>query len=157
MKKYLILLLTVLSFSLTGCEETSTEPGGTAVEKMAGTWYVNWAQKDAQGAWKDFKAATVNTYNTAANVSTEMWLKDSYKLGAVKVATDYDARIFQTTGDVTIKGGEILSIIDGKVLEGAATTPSGLPADSIVFFVNVKGGDSYKVAGYRRTGFVEDE
>lgn len=31
-----------------------------------------------------------------------------------------------------------LSITDGKVLEGEATTPSGMPADSIVFFVNVQ-------------------
>ena len=50
-----------------------------------------------------------------------------------------------------------LSITDGKVLEGEATTPSGMPADSIVFFVNVQGDDTYKIAGFRRTGFAEDE
>jgi len=42
-------------------------------------------------------------------------------------------------------------------LEGEATTPSGMPADSIVFFVNVQGDDTYKIAGFRRTGFAEDE
>lgn len=40
-----MLLFAVLSFSLTGCEETDVEAGGTAVEKMAGTWYVTWEQK----------------------------------------------------------------------------------------------------------------
>lgn len=39
MKKYLILLLTALSVSFTSCDN-ETEPGGTAVEKMAGDWWV---------------------------------------------------------------------------------------------------------------------
>ena len=48
-------------------------------------------------------------------------------------------------------------LLMGKVLAGAATTPSGMPADSIVFFVNVQGDDTYKIAGFRRTGFPADE
>ena len=43
MKKYLILFLTVLAFSFTSCDE-DTEPGGTAVEKMAGDWWVTYQQ-----------------------------------------------------------------------------------------------------------------
>lgn len=167
MKKYLILLFAALSFSLTGCEETDVEPGGTAVEKMAGAWYVTWEQKDAQGVWQDVLGGTVevDTYNTAANVPTEMWLKETYLLNtALKVATDYAGRTFGMS-ETTIAVNEktwgapkiTLSITDGKVLEGAATTPSGMPADSIVFFVNVQGDDTYKVAGFRRTGFAEDE
>ena len=50
-----------------------------------------------------------------------------------------------------------LDVTDGKVLAGAATTPSGMPADSIVFFVNIQGDDTYKIAGFRRTGFPADE
>lgn len=167
MKKYLILLFAALSFSLTGCEETDIEPGGTAVEKMAGLWNVTWEQKNAQGEWEDILGGTVplNTYNTAANVATEMWLNEGYLLDMpLKVSTDYAARTFQmpetvlevdenTWGVPEIK----LSITDGKILEGAATTPSGMPADSILFFVNVAGDDTYKVAGFRHTGFTEDE
>ena len=38
MKKYIILLLlATVSFTFTACDN-ETEPGGTAVEKMAGTW-----------------------------------------------------------------------------------------------------------------------
>jgi uncharacterized lipoprotein NlpE involved in copper resistance len=45
MKKYIILLLlATVSFTFTACDN-ETEPGGTAVEKMAGTWYVTWEQK----------------------------------------------------------------------------------------------------------------
>ena len=42
----------------------------------------------------------------------------------------------------------VVDVTDGKVLAGAATTPSGMPADSIVFFVNVQGDDTYKIAGF---------
>ena len=153
MKKYLMLLFAVLSFSLTGCEETDVEAGGTAVEKMAGTWYVTWEQKNAQGEWEDVLGGTV------------MWLKEGYLLNtALKVTTNYAGRTFEMA-ETSIAVNEAnwgapkitLSITDGKVLEGEATTPSGMPADSIVFFVNVQGDDTYKIAGFRRTGFAEDE
>ena len=57
-----------------------------------------------------------------------------------------------------------LTITNGKILPGAATTPSGMPADSIVFNVTFNddtyptdyGFDSYRVAGYRYTGFTKD-
>ena len=39
MKKYMILLLASLAFTFVACDN-DTEPGGTAVEKMAGDWWV---------------------------------------------------------------------------------------------------------------------
>lgn len=171
MKKYLILLFAVISFSLASCEK-DTEPGGTAVEKMAGTWYVTWEVKNDQGVWEDILGGTVelNTYNTSANISTEMWLNESYVTSApLKVTTDYKSRAFSLPAETEISPngnnmieaiwGEAITvtITDGKVLEKAATTPSGMPADSIIFFLNVKGDDTYKIAGFRRTGFPEDE
>lgn len=167
MKKYITLLLfATLTFAFTACDD-ETEPGGTAVEKMAGTWYVTWEYKNAQGKWEDALGGTVevNTYNTAANVPTEMWLREGYLLRtAIKVSTDYNARTFEAAEQTIAVSPAMwgapeitLSITDGKVLAGAATTPSGMPADSIVFFVNVQGDDTYKVAGFRRTGFPADE
>lgn len=167
MKKYIALLLLVtVSFAFTACDD-ETEPGGTAVEKMAGTWIVTWEAKNEAGKWEDILGGTVelNTYNTAANVPTEMWVKEGYLLNsAIKVSTDYNARTFSATGQTIAVVPEIwgdskivVDVTDGKVLAGAATTPSGMPADSIVFFVNVQGDDTYKIAGFRRTGFPADE
>jgi hypothetical protein len=107
----------------------------------------------------------LNTYNTAANVPTEMWLKEGYLLNtALKVATNYAGRTFEMAEQTVSVAPEVwgaseitLNITDGKVLADAATTPSGMPADSIVFFVNVQGDDTYKIAGFRRTGFPADE
>ena len=153
MKKYIALLLLVtVSFAFTACDD-ETEPGGTAVEKMAGTWIVTWEAKNEAGKWEDILGGTVelNTYNTAANVPTEMWVKEGYLLNsAIKVSTDYNARTFSATGQTIAVAPEIWG-------DSAATTPSGMPADSIVFFVNVQGDDTYKIAGFRRTGFPADE
>ena len=80
MKKYLILLLTALSVSFTSCDN-ETEPGGTAVEKMAGDWWVtatimqngNEAGDSGAGHFRMY------TYNTAANVPTEIRKVKSWK------------------------------------------------------------------------------
>ena len=60
MKKYIILLLlATVSFTFTACDN-ETEPGGTAVEKMAGTWYVTWEQKNAHENGKMYWAVRWN-------------------------------------------------------------------------------------------------
>lgn len=70
-------------------------------------------------------------------------------------------RTFTTNGAKDNTSYECTVTIDGgKVLEGAATTPSGAKADSIVFYVSFSDdedpGTKYKVSGYRYTGFSAD-
>lgn len=168
MKKYITLLMLAAAFSFAACDvETDIEAGGTSVEKMAGLWTVTIDMLDAND---NVLAADimgghtqVSTYNTAANTSTEMWIDDAKNFWdfKLKVDVDYAARTFTTNGakdntsyDCTV------TIDDGKVLEGAATTPSGAKADSIVFYVSFSDdedpGTKYKVSGYRYTGFSAD-
>ena len=103
------------------------------------------------------------TYNTAANVPTEMWLEDGgnfwdYK---VRVNVDYNARTFTTNDFVENTSYDCgVRITEGKIMEGAATTPSGMPADSIVYMIQFDddpNGLTYKVSGFRRTGFPNDD
>ena len=45
-------------------------------------------------------------------------------------------------------------------MEGAATTPSGMPADSIVYMIQFDDDPNeltYKISGFRRTGFPNDD
>jgi predicted small secreted protein len=169
MKKYLILLFAALAFTLTSCEK-DTEPGGTAVQDMAGDWWVTYEYESSPGVWEDlgFGHFRMTTYNTAANLPTEMWANAN--VGAYlwtfssKVAVDYSAKKFSTTDLVAANNSkyptEKVQIIDGKILTGAAKTPSGMPADSIVFytkFSNDSDALTYKVAGFRRTGFEQDD
>lgn len=164
MKKYLILLFTALTFSLVSCEE-DTEPGGTSVEKMAGDWWVTAHVMDNGVDVGDTGVGhfRMQTFNTASNSVTEMWLEDGahfwdYK---VKVGVDYESRTFSTPNFVDNMAYESkVKITEGKVLENAAKTPSGMPVDSIVYFIQFdddEDGLTYKVSGFRRSGFPADD
>lgn len=165
MKKYLILLFATFAFILSSCE-SDTDPGGTAVEKMAGDWWVTVNVIDnGQDLGDLFGYGHIMnyTYNTAANSATEMWLDDrkgfwNYKL---KVNVDYATRTFSTadfTPNTSYESG--VKITEGKIIENAAKTPSGMPADSIVYMVQFDDdtdGYTYKISGFRRTGFPADD
>lgn len=159
-------------FVMTSCEKD--EIGGTSTEALAGEWYVTADAVDESGnlVYEDFFDMgyfLLNTYNTAANTGSEIWVDDDENFWKFKVKATADIKnlTFQTNGavantkyedcDVTIEGG--------KIIPGAATTPHGTPADSIVFYVSFSddsypadyGYAKYKISGYRYTGLAEDE
>lgn len=165
MKKYIYLLFVIaFAISFQSCEKYV--PGGTAVQDMAGDWWVTYEAESSPGVWEDVNGGhfTLTTYNTAANKSTEMWVNDNGKFWNFKsvVKVDYAAKTFLTTDSVSTNGtpGEKALFTNGKILKNAAKNPTGLVADSIVFFVEFNDdSDSivYKVAGFRKTGFSEDD
>lgn len=180
--------MALMAVAFTGCNpETDEEPGGTAVEKMAGTWTVTFMQSvDEYYAlfegmanpnlsamapeqldkleWEDIYGSgkvTILSSNTAANVNTEMWLVDKNFWGTqIKCNVNYPERTFEAP-EQEVYDGCRMQVIGGKVLEGAATTPRGVPADSIVAYVKYS-DDQYgftymKMSGYRYTGYAEDK
>lgn len=173
MKKVIYSFIMLAAVALTSCEKD--EIGGTATEALAGEWYVtaDWADDNGDVVMEDpFGAGQfiVNTYNTAANVPTEMWLDDlgNYWEFKVKIASDINALTFKTNGAVKDVYNDIdVTIEGGKILPGAATTPHGTPADSIVFYVSFSddyanyqqayGYTKYKFSGYRYTGLASDD
>ncbi len=171
MRKVIYLLMMCAGVLLTSCEKE--EIGGTATKALAGEWVVTVDQVDEAGnlVHKDLFGVghfLLNTFNTAANVPTEMWLDDNggFWEFKVKVDTDCKALTFKTnTPQTDIINGCEVKLDGGKVLLNAATTPSGMPADSIVFYVSFD-DDSYgsaygyakhRFSGYRYTGFAADE
>ena len=122
MKKYIFFLFAVLAFALTACDN-ETEPGGTAVEKMAGDWMVS--ATDANGTQSGY--FMVYTYNTAANVATEMFIEAGGEAPFVykaKMAVEYDARTFTMAdfSDNMLASEEDapakIKVTNGKVEEG---------------------------------------
>lgn len=126
-----------------------------------------------------------NYYYEAKNFDAENWTK--YKDGSIslddykKTAVDtISAGYFVKYGSLDFEVGAVVSdsvfvddvenacniqISDGKILKGAAVTPSGAVADSICFYV-VFSDDQYRahgywdkirVSGYRYTGLAADE
>lgn len=122
----------------------------------------------AKQTWEDVDGkgkVSIMTSNTAANVPTEMWFIDKNFGGSsaapylAKCTIDYKARTFEVK-DAKQSDGSTIDIIGGKILPGAATTPRGVKADSIVAYVKYSGnqdGFTYmKMSGYRYTGYAED-
>ena len=166
MNKYLILLIAAVAFTFVSCNN-DTEPGGTEVKSMSGEWWVTCTFESTPGVWEDAVGGHVkfSTYNTAANKSTEMCLNDLGKIWPFKsvVDVDYTAKTFSTKAAVSTNNAAkptvTVLIKDGKVLKGAAKTPSGLAADSIVFYSTFSDDATtvYKISGFRRTGFPADD
>ncbi len=170
MKKILYLFIATLFFA--SCEKD--EVGGTATQSLAGEWYVTASQvdDDLNVVYDDLFGVgqfMVNTYNTAANVASEMWVSDmgNFWYFAVKVDCDTKALTFSSNGAVANQSYEDcdVTIEGGKIMYGAATTPHGTPADSIVFYVSFSddpypayyGYSKHMISGYRYTGLASDD
>ncbi|MBQ7530632.1 MAG: hypothetical protein IJT12_02880 [Paludibacteraceae bacterium] len=184
MKKILYAILALATLTLASCEKDPI--GGTATEKMAGQWYVQVQGVDAAGTvlYEDEDLYGIGnfwllTYNTAANTADSMWISDvdgAFWEFQVKVACNQSAGTFSAAAGEDILNGATAVITNGKILYGAAKTPSGMPADSIVFEVlfdddpyaapneealgaNFKFAlyDHLRVSGYRYTGLANDD
>lgn len=150
------------------------EVGGTATQTVAGEWVVTVAAADANGTilYEDedlyeLGQIKIFTYNTAKNVPTEMWIDDNEEFWEFKLVVnlDYGNATFSTDDFVDNEYYNCgVKISNGKISFGAATTPSGMPADKIEFDI-VFDDDSYVpaywhhyyISGYRYTGFAADE
>lgn len=178
MKKIVFLIVTVLF--ITSCEKDKI--GSTATEKMAGEWYVIADAIDADGnvVYEDpfgLGRFHLDTYNTSSNSTTEMWINDNENfiysdiddslIFKTKINVDLSLMTFQATDaqNEYRKNKNQVTITGGKIMYGAATTPSGMPADSIVFTLSLSsdtlpatyGYAKYRIAGFRYTGFTADE
>lgn len=171
MKKLVYLVLAFAGFVFISCDKD--EVGGTATESLAGEWVVTADQmvndttilfEDGFGVGK-FK---LYTYNTSNNTSTQMWIDDMKNFWDFKVKVGCDAQGLTFSSDTAVANVSYdckVVVTGGKILPGAATTPSGTKADSIVFFVSFDddgnaakyGYATHKIAGYRYTGLTVDD
>lgn len=175
MKKniFSILSLMLLLFAASSCEKEAI--GGTATEATAGDWYVTMAAVEENGDvfdedWFGLGYHHVITFNTAANKSSEMWLSDEgynsdYFPYKVKVNVDAANATFKVEAADNELADNHVTVTGGKIVKNGTKTPSGVAADYIEFYITFDndtypagyGFASYKVSGYRYTGFTADE
>lgn len=172
MKKVLFAIVALAAVMLTSCEKDPI--GGTATQDMAGQWYVNVQGLDTDGSvlYEDEDLFGIGnfwllTYNTADNKAGEMWISDvdgAFWEFQVKVNCDLASKTFSAKESEDILNGITADITNGKILYGAAKTPSGAKADSIVFDILFSDDpyagafyDRLRVTGYRYTGLVNDD
>lgn len=179
MKKILLSAI-VASFALLSCSP-KFEVENTATESLAGNWMCTIFYSDTLDqelpidsiVWIPYTGAEFITYNTADNVSTQMWINDQEVFWGTfcKIDCDANAKTFGKAGaEYTDEyNGVLQKIWGGKVTYDAAVAPgSGTKCDKIEFFIQFEDdqdalgnpdpfGTTYYVAGYRRTGFPEDD
>ena len=188
MKKslYSIFALMAMLVAFTSCEKDEIE--NTATMEAAGEWHVTFAALDENGEvydndWFGDGVYNIATSNTAANVPNKMYIVDnvnSFVPYQVEVDLDLNNLTFKTTDAENLYGpgnyeaifeedtpfGDKITITDGKIIKNGTTTPSGMPADYIEFYISfsddiVPGmmgiNSKYKVSGFRYTGFADDE
>lgn len=161
MKK--IISIFILSALISASCQKEEEVGGTAIEAMAGEWFVT-ATKTYEGEDESSYDAHFSTYNTAANNASEMWLDDLESFWEMKgkVNVDLASMTFSTSSGVQNEYYDMtFEILNGKILKGAARGPgSNTATDSIYFEVKFSDDDDdtpWVISGYKRTGFLEDE
>lgn len=164
--KYIKYSLILLVFGLVSCD-LGSEPDieGTKLQAMCGEW---WVQVYAAGEDQELGYHLLTTANTADNNETDLITDDHglltpYDYPPIKVISKVNlgGLLFNNTPDLpNLNAGEsAVSILEGKIIKGAATTPGGNKTDSIYvkFEFKTVPGEQYEYAGYRRTGFREDE
>ncbi len=161
--KYFSLCLLIAAMS--ACEKE--EIGGTAVQEMAGEWYVMVDGVDADGnvVFENpfgMSYVTLYTFNTNDNNPNQMYIDDEGSIWAFKVIAnvDYNAMTFSATGAIDEYYGISVDILNGKIVKDGAKSQAGYTADSISFMVKFEDDpyidegywDYLWIHGYRRTG-----
>ena len=160
---YALAASVLLVFSAS-CEQF--DPGQTATQNLAGNWLCT-IYAPGESGWDVYYAAEFVTYNTAANLPTEIWVNDGEGFWGTrcKVAADSDNWTFGAPGVELLDNynGTGQMIWGGKVTENGAKAPgTGTVVDKIEFFIAFADDEEpyaypYYIVGYRRTGFPEDD
>jgi hypothetical protein len=147
-------LVLMVFTTFTSCDEVEDiDVGGTSVEDMSGDWYLEF-----NGSYY-----LMTTYNTAADNGQEMWIDDNQNFWWFKAKCPVNATSLTFAGSdlpSSYDGYDItVTITNGKIEKGTAVTSGGNKSDAISFDIEFSDdpGTIYSLAGYKRTGFAEDE
>jgi hypothetical protein len=153
---YLFLSFALIT-SFVSCDQVESVPDASPVliSEIAGTWVVDMIY-DGDPAGTN----TISIYNTGANDSNLMWLDDQqHGWGLLsKVPVNLAALTFGGTDLEELYYDVTVTITEGKIVKGGATTPSGDVVDSISFkaeFSDIP-GEIWEYAGYKSTAKIGD-
>ena len=149
-----------MAMIISSCQKEE-EISGTSVEAMAGQWFLKLSEDSGKTYNDDYYH--ISTFNTAANSSTEMWLDDHGEF------YEFKGKVAVNLATLTLGGKDSINneyydvkyvIKNGKVIKNGAKAPgSKALTDSLYFQVEFADdpGTAYTLAGYKKTGFLEDE
>lgn len=156
MKKLLLAALAILSLTFSSCKQDDIEMMETVA--LAGDWVITYSNSG-----NEYEVTHALTFNTSANLPTEIWVSDNGGFWdfQVKCACDINALTFQTDGFVqNVAYDSKVKITNGKVVKNGCTLPSGRVVDAISYDVEFDDDEApgiiWHAEGRRYTGFAED-
>lgn len=165
MKKILKYIL-VVSFitTLFSCSPNEEYEDYTIVKspvvEMSGDWYVQ--TFIGEDLVQDY--VLITTSNTGADDGTEIQIYDQQNIWWFKAKTPINLSSLTFSGNdlpSNVDGYEItVNITNGVIVKEGTTAPAtGTTSNSIAFDIEFSDdpGTIYHIAGYKRTGFLEDE
>jgi len=181
MKKLYFAIVALAALTLASCEKDPI--GGTAVEALAGQWYVQVDGYDTKGdsvVVEDFNGGRtlLLTYNNSKNEPNKLYINDMGKFWDFIVLVDCDVTKLTFGASAPVQNESYdcqVTLTNGKIVKNGIKTPSGADADYIEFFVNFDdddlatygmpgvsygdyyGFDAYRVSGWRYTGLANDD
>jgi hypothetical protein len=168
--KNIIIIAFLFACVLVSCSTEEIDPGKAANNELSGEWFVNYDHDVFGNDPFGVGYTRILTSTTASQSATDLIITDEENFWdyRVKARMDIAAKTFGSPDTLIsyVDGYDIKVLIrNGKIIEDAVTTASGVVADSIYFevwFEDLEGAtgipnDILKVSGYRRTGFLEDE
>lgn len=174
MKRKNILLIGLLVLAVTySCDKLDSlddykdvDPGKTATMPLNGEYWVTLDLYDSTAmTWvRDYYGADytrIMLYNTSTNQADSMWIDDlGFWPTKCKIACDPKNKAFLPSevhqADITDAD---VKVFLGSLITNGAITSGGNVTDSIVIELEWADdpGFRYRYAGYRRTGFLEDD
>lgn len=149
--------------AFTSCENQGYDDydaGSYPTEALNGEWYID-ISDEAGNLYVTH--ALHKTYDDKGNlfITDRVGSSDDFTGWWTETQLDYNLEnlTFSATESPNTADGSVVTITEGKILKGAAHSPSGVVVDSI-YFKGVFDYDPETVlifSGFRRTGFEEDE
>lgn len=169
--KYIILtLLVTIGFVSCNQENNDFDIEYTAIHPMGGQYRISITDEAGTSI---AVPSSIYCYlaNTSDNSTTQCWIRIGNYNSAASLVYSINGKINCNVDELTFSGSNIMNlagnvttstetfnITDGKIELKGATAPSGTVADKISFtYTRTKfSGKTYKVTGYRYTGWPED-
>ena len=157
MKKYLIYMLAFVSIILSSCDQKEDyEQINSQVVDAAGEWWIKFSKADYETGF-----LKVLTFNTAADVATEMWIwdKGNWKGIKIKCPVNISNLTFEGSNLDNLSSDATIEIVNGKIEKDAGLSTTGVVTDKISFEIKFSDepGVVYSAIGTRKTGYIEDE
>jgi hypothetical protein len=159
--KRIFLFIAIAAIGFSSCSK-KPDVGGTDLQKMANEWWVQLYDPSGALVYPASYHGHIATYNSASS-NDSLWIDDQAEIWdfKVKAKADINSLTFSTNKFVSVIDNYNIwvNITEGKILENAGKSKTGVVTDSIYMKIEFEDdpGTVYTLRGHARTRFSEDD